>query len=156
RCTSPWGSGLTGEGISWAFGCLEQMGESAHNWEEVLKDLRRRGVRRVRIFVTDDLPGLEEAIKKMFPDADWQLHVLHAVRDALNKARRRDREALAEALKKIYRAEMEEEAKGGLGRLRERWGEIYPRIVECPVGVSPSPQAYPTVSVHHEPTGTVD
>jgi len=59
----------------------------------------------VRIFITDDLPGLEEVIKKIFPEADWQLCVLHAVRDALNKARKKDREAVAEALKKICRAE---------------------------------------------------
>ena len=59
----------------WLFGAE---GESAHNWEEVLKDLKRRGVQRVQIFITDDLPGLEEAIKKIFPDADWQLCVLHA------------------------------------------------------------------------------
>ena len=28
------------------------------------------GVRRVRIFVIDDLPGLEEAIRKIFPKAE--------------------------------------------------------------------------------------
>lgn len=44
--------------------------ESAWNWEEVLKDLRRRGVQRVRLFVTDDVPGLEKAIRKIFPEAD--------------------------------------------------------------------------------------
>ncbi|MEM2356018.1 MAG: transposase [Candidatus Bathyarchaeia archaeon] len=59
------------------------------------KDLRRRGVRRARIFVTDDLPGLEEAIQKIFPEADWQLCVLHAVQDALNQAWKKNREALA-------------------------------------------------------------
>jgi Transposase and inactivated derivatives len=111
----------------WLFGAE---GESARNWEEVLKDLRRRGVQRVRIFITDDLPGLEEAIKKIFPEADWQLCVLHAVRDALNKVRKRDREALAEALKKIYRAESREEAEEALRNLRERWGTVYPKIVE--------------------------
>mgnify|MGYP000107575360 CR=1 FL=1 len=111
----------------WLFGAE---GESSRNWEEVLKDLKRRGVQRVRIFITDDLPGLEEAIKKIFPEADWQLCVLHAVRDALNKVRKKDREALAEALKKIYRAETEEEAKEALGSLRERWSGVYPRIVE--------------------------
>ena len=111
----------------WLFGAE---GESARNWEEVLKDLKGRGVQRVRIFITDDLPGLEEAIKKIFPEADWQLCVLHAVRDALNKVRKKDREAVAEALKKIYRAETEEEAKEALGSLRERWSGVYPRIVE--------------------------
>lgn len=111
----------------WLFGAE---GESARNWEEVLKALKRRGVQRVRIFITDDLPGLEEAIKKIFPDADWQLCVLHAVRDALNKARKKDREALAEALKKIYRAETQKEAEEALWSLRERWGKVYPKIVE--------------------------
>jgi transposase-like protein len=73
---------------------------------------------------------LEEAIKKIFPEADWQLCVLHAVRDALNKVRKRDRKALAEALKKIYRAESREEAEEALQNLRERWGTVYPKIVE--------------------------
>jgi len=110
----------------WLFGAE---GESAQNWEEVLKDLRRRGVKKVRIFVTDDLPGIEEAIRKIFPGADWQLCVLHAVRDALNRARKKDREALAQDLKAVYRAETEEEAKGALKKLRERWGSLYPRVV---------------------------
>lgn len=111
----------------WLFGAE---GESARNWEEVLKDLKRRGVQRVRIFITDDLPGLEEAIKKIFPEADWQLCVLHAVREALNKARKADREALAADLKRVYRAETEEEAREALKNLRERWGRMYPKIVE--------------------------
>jgi len=84
----------------------------------------------VRIFVTDDLPGLEKTIKKIFPESDWQLCVLHAVRYALNKARKKDREALAEALKKIYRAETEEEAEEALGSLWKRWDKVYPKIVE--------------------------
>ena len=111
----------------WLFGAE---GKSARNWEEVLKDLKRRGVQRVRIFITDDLPGLEEAIKKIFPEADWQLCVLHAVRDALNKSRKKDRDALAEDLKKIYRAESQKETEEALQSLRERWGTVYPKIVE--------------------------
>ena len=85
---------------------------------------------KARIFISDNLPWLEEAIKKIFPEADWQLCVLHAVRDALNKVRKRDRKALAEALKKIYRAESREEAEEALQNLRERWGTVYPKIVE--------------------------
>jgi putative transposase len=96
----------------------------------VLKDLKRRGVQRVRIFITDELPGSEEAIKKIFPEADWQLCVLHAVRDALNKSRKKDRDALAEDLKKIYRAESQKETEEALQSLRERWGTVYPKIVE--------------------------
>jgi len=56
--------------------------------------------------------------------------VLHAMRDALNKVQKKDRDALAEALKKIYRAETQEEAEEALRSLRERWGMVYPKIVE--------------------------
>jgi len=55
------------EGRSWGSGSLGKMG-SAGNWEEVLKDLKRREVKRVRIFVTDDLPG--KAIRKISPEAE--------------------------------------------------------------------------------------
>jgi len=111
----------------WLFGAE---GESAGDWEEVLKDLKRRGVQKVRISISDDLPGLEEAIKKIFPEADRQLCVLYAVRAALNKVRKKDREALAEDPKEIYRAETQEEAEEALRNLRERWGTVYPKIVE--------------------------
>jgi len=37
---------------------------------------------------------------------------------------------LAEALKKIYRAESREEAEEASRNLRERWGTVYPKIVE--------------------------
>ena len=52
------------------------------------------------------------------------------MQDTLNKARKRDREALAEALKKIYRTETEQEAEETLRNLRERWGTAYSKIVE--------------------------
>jgi len=34
----------------------------------MFKDLKRRGVKGVWVFVTDDLPGLEESIKGIFPE----------------------------------------------------------------------------------------
>jgi len=51
-------------------------------------------------------------------------------RDALNRVRKKDRDALAEALKKVYRAETQEEAAEALRSLQKRWGAIYPKIVE--------------------------
>ena len=38
-------------------------------------------------------------------------------------------EALAEDLKKIYRAETQTEAEQALQNLRKRWGQLYPKIV---------------------------
>jgi transposase-like protein len=96
---------------------------------------------------------LEEAIKKIFPEADRQLCVPYAVRAALNKARKKDREALAEDLKRICRAETQEETEEALRNLRERWGTVYPQDRGalgnqslCPSCVFMPPQAHPKVS----------
>ena len=52
------------------FWMFEAERESAKNGEDVLKGLWRRSVRRVRVFITDALSGLEEAIRKIFPEAE--------------------------------------------------------------------------------------
>jgi len=111
----------------WLFG---SEGESAKNWEEILRELNRRGVKKVQLFITDDLPGIENAIKMVYPASEWQLCVLHTVRNSLNKVRAKDRGLFAEDLKRIYRAETEEKAKEGILRLKERWGKIYPKVVK--------------------------
>ena len=58
------------------------------------------------------------------------LCVLHAVRDVLNKVREKNREALAEVLKKFDRAESWNEVVEALQNSRECWGTVYPKIVE--------------------------
>lgn len=110
----------------WLFGAE---GESARNWRQVIKELWERGVRAVRVFISDDLPGIEEAVREIFPSAKWQLCVLHTVRDSLSKVRKSDREVLAQDLKAIYGADTVEQAYEALKALEERWARKYPELV---------------------------
>jgi putative transposase len=110
----------------WVFGAE---GESAQNWRTVLKGLWERGVKVVKVFISDDLPGVEEAVREMYPGSKWQLCVLHMVRDSLAKARKADREALAQDLKTVYRADTIVEAHEALRVLEERWAGKYPELV---------------------------
>ena len=47
------GSSLMGGREILGFWLSGAEGESAKDWEEVLKDIWRRGIRRVKIFITD-------------------------------------------------------------------------------------------------------
>ncbi|MBC7109347.1 MAG: transposase, partial [Methanomassiliicoccales archaeon] len=58
------------------------------------------------------------------PKSQWQLCVLHAVRDSLNKVRKGDQQGVAELLQAVYKAESLEEAEEALKELRARWGEV--------------------------------
>jgi putative transposase len=110
----------------WLFGAE---GESSRNWKGIMRELWGREVRVVKVFISDDLPGIEEAIREVFPQAKWQLCVVHAVRDALAKVRRVDREALAQDLKRIYGADTLEGAREALGAFERAWARKYPKIV---------------------------
>ncbi len=44
--------------------------EGALVWEELLKELRARGLVEVLLFVTDGLAGVEEAIHRVYPRAE--------------------------------------------------------------------------------------
>jgi len=74
------------------------------------------------------LPGFEGAIKKSFPEAPWELCILDAVRDVLNKVRKKNRNALAEALKKDLLGRDTEESDEALRGLRERWDIVYSEL----------------------------
>jgi len=47
--------------------------ETKKTWAEAFQDLVNRGVKRVLVFVTDDFPGVEDLIGKLFPFADQKL-----------------------------------------------------------------------------------
>jgi len=59
--------------------------ESAALWQEVLINLKSRGVEQVLLGVMDGLPGLTDSFLKVYPKADVQRCVVHKVRNTLNK-----------------------------------------------------------------------
>jgi len=41
--------------------------ESKEDWLQILNDLIKRGLKRVMVIVSDDFPGLTQALKALFP-----------------------------------------------------------------------------------------
>jgi putative transposase len=128
--------GVTPSGERQVLGYWLLPAESALGWEGVLGELWQRGLRRVLLFITDGLPGLPEAIRRVYPQAEWQRCVVHGVRWSLGQVRARDRTLLAEDLRRVYGAESREEALEALEALREAWGSRYPGVVALWAGDS--------------------
>lgn len=101
-------------------------GESAEVWKDILRELKERGLEKPLLFVGDGLPGLREAIKEVYPLADFQHCILHRVMASLRRVRKRDREAVAYDLRKIYKARSEAEFLRGFKR---RWMRVYPDVI---------------------------
>jgi putative transposase len=154
--------GVTPSGERQVLGYWLLPAESALGWEGVLGELWQRGLRRVLLFITDGLPGLPEAIRRVYPQAEWQRCVVHGVRWSLGQVRARDRTLLAEDLRRVYGAESREEALEALEALREAWGARYPGVVALWAGDSGAflrflriPQGALAVLAEHQPDGEV-
>jgi len=102
--------------------------ESAGYWEEVLNDLKERGMEEVLLFVTDGLLGMPEAIERVFPKSLHQKCVVHQVRNTLSAVRPKHKEAIAYDLRKIYKSKTYQEAKSNLLSVKEMWERQYPNI----------------------------
>jgi len=76
--------------------------ESAQEWGVLLKDLKKRGVEKIDLFVADGLQYLEDEIMKIFPGTDFQKCVVHKMRNILNKTSSKDKGEVASDLKKVF------------------------------------------------------
>ena len=104
--------------------------ESARFWLGVLVNLQQRGVQDILIACTDNLAGFSEAIEGVFPQCEVQLCIVHQVRNSMRFIPYKDYKAFAADLKKIYRADTEEDALLRLKEAEDKWGQKYPQSVE--------------------------
>jgi transposase-like protein len=99
--------------------------ESAKYWLQVLTDLKNRGVKDVLIITSDDLPGIEEAISAVYPEAAYQGCVVHVIRNSLKHVSYKDKKAFCSDMKSIYQAPTDEAALMALDELKAEWGDRY-------------------------------
>ena len=95
----------------------------------MLSDLRNRGVKEVLIVTSDDLLGIEEAIRAVYPDAEYQGCVVHVIHNSLKYVSYKDRKELSQDMKGIYKAPTEEGALMALEELERKWADKHPLAV---------------------------
>jgi putative transposase len=121
--------GIGADGTREVLGMWIEQNEGAKFWLKVMNELRNRGVEDMLIAVVDGLKGFPEAITAVFPEAGVQTCIVHLIRHSLNYCGWKERQAVANALKLIYRAESAEMAAQRLGEFEAgEWGRKYPTI----------------------------
>ena len=107
--------------------------ESASNWREFFKDLKRRGLngRTVTLGIMDGLPGLERVFKEEFPKARVQRCQVHVARNVLAKVPKRLKQAVADDMRSIFYASSRKKAKEFFSEFKQRWEKGIPSAVKC-------------------------
>src|SRR5205809_1764691 len=120
--------GIDLEGQKDVLGLWTSANEGSKFWLQVLTDLRNRGVKDVFVACVDGLKGFPQAIESVFPQAQVQLCIVHLTRASLNYVSWKERKAVAQDLKAIYRAETVETAEHELNTFSKKWDARYPTI----------------------------
>ncbi len=79
--------------------------EGALLWAEEFKALQRRGVESVGLFVSDALIGIEDAVKRVFPNSKHQLCAVHLKRNILSFFPHKEKKNIASELGEVIKLE---------------------------------------------------
>ena len=121
--------GITEEGEKVVLGFYFAPNEGAWSWDDVLADLKSRGLYSVSLFVTDGLQGMPEAIHRNYPKAKHQLCLVHETRTICRDVRKSDRKTVSGDFKNVYSAKDRAEAESRLSDFESKWEKTYPNMV---------------------------
>ena len=103
--------------------------ESGAFWVEFLRSLKKRGLDRVHLAVSDQHEGLKAAIARVL-GCPWQRCTVHFLRDMVMHCRRDQRGLVAAALREIFNAEGYEQARERVTHVLERLQPVAPKVCE--------------------------
>jgi hypothetical protein len=88
--------GVRQDGTRRLLAFLRTRGESQADWEALLGDLYRRGLKwdKLLLIVTEGCPGMGAAIQTVYPRVAHQRCWVHKMRNILDKLRKRDHDAV--------------------------------------------------------------
>ncbi|MDP9471102.1 MAG: IS256 family transposase [Chloroflexota bacterium] len=102
--------------------------ESEASYQALFRSLKERGLQGVALVTSDDHRGLRSAIARHFQGASWQRCQVHVTRNLLAGVNRTQRRALADDLRGIFAAAMDEQAQASARAAADRWRPTHPAI----------------------------
>ena len=122
--------GVTDQGAKEILDFVTVSNVGSHSWKEFLYSLKERGIGDPKIFVTDGLMGMPEAIKEVFPEAKHQRCLVHIQRNISQNVRIKDRAEICNDFKEVYSKGTKEETFQEFGSFVRKWQITYPRLIK--------------------------
>jgi putative transposase len=104
--------------------------ESQSSWRDFLLKLQERGLFGVEFVVSDDHPGLKQAIREGLFGAAWQRCYVHFLRNALDYVPRKVDDDCLQELRWIYDRRELAEARCDLAAWLAKWQTKYPKLCD--------------------------
>jgi putative transposase len=103
--------------------------ESEEGWTQFFKELKERGLRAVRLVVSDAHGGLKAAVRKVLK-AEWQRCKVHFYRNVLVHVPKRSQAEVSEAMKAVFVQRDEKSAKAKAADVVRQFQSRFAKAVE--------------------------
>jgi transposase-like protein len=121
--------GITADGKRRVLGVSVALSEAEVHWRAFLDGLIARGLRGVKLIVSDDHAGLKAARRATLPSVPWQRCQFHLQQNAQAYVPRIDqRKAIARRIQAIFNAPDKAEAERLLRQAIENWAKEAPKL----------------------------
>ncbi len=97
--------GVSEQGYRKILGVCEGAKEDKAGWSGFLRHLKERGLRGVKLFITDACMGLVESLADFYPEAKWQRCMVHFYRNVFSVVPAKRMAEVAAMLKAIHASE---------------------------------------------------
>jgi transposase-like protein len=121
--------GLDENGIKDCLGFWISESEGAHFWLSIFDELKTRGIKKLGFVSIDGLSGLEEGIKRIFPEALVQRCMVHLVRNSIKYIPTKHYKTFCADLKAMYGAVSLMSARAALEEFTAKWS-AYPSAIK--------------------------
>ena len=103
--------------------------EKGAAYASLLRGLLDRGLRGVRLVVSDDHEGIKSAVLGELPGVEWQRCIVHFERNVLSHVPASEMSEVAEDLKAVFRVRREKTAKALTEEFVELYQKRFPKAV---------------------------
>jgi putative transposase len=121
--------GITADGRRRVLGVSVALSEAEIHWRGFLDSLIARGLRGIKLIVSDDHAGLKAARRATLPSVPWQRCQFHLQQNAQAYVTRLDqRQVVAQRIRAIFNAPDKAEAERALKQAVELWAKDAPKL----------------------------
>jgi putative transposase len=121
--------GVTPDGKRSVLGCSVAMSEAEPHWRKFLESLLSRGMRGVKLVISDDHAGLKAARSATLSGIPWQRCQFHTIRNAMAHAPKASMRAdVSRDLRRVFDADDEPEATRRLKQMIARYQKPAPAL----------------------------
>jgi len=104
--------------------------ENETNWSDFFQGLKERGLKGIKLVISDAHGGLVSAIEKHYPGTQWQRCQVHFKKNILDKVRNKDKAWIKQRMDDIFQAPDKQTGFIRLQRLIEDLSDKYPQVAD--------------------------